>query len=159
MDLPTKRLIKASLITPWVVMPVAALYSLWYLLSWIGKPLPDPSVSLIWPHPFRPWESIFLYSLYGVPTAYLSLLAVGLPCYFIARKLNKLGYSTAIFAAVLACIPAAAFYGGAYSFWVVYRFLILFGVPLALAFTWMVKVKAEPPHSPKPLSPSASEAG
>ena len=30
----TKRLIIATLITPWVVVPVSALYSLWYLGTW-----------------------------------------------------------------------------------------------------------------------------
>lgn len=139
----TKRLIAASLITPWVVIPGTVLYSLWYLATSLGEPLPDPSITLIWPHPFKPWESIFLYSLYGVPTAYASLLLIGLPCYFVARKLNLLSFAAAILAAVLACIPAAVIFGRSGNFWSMFVFLLLFGVPLAVVFTWIMKDKAE----------------
>ena len=128
----TKRLILASLVTPWIVVPVTGLFAAWYFISWIGKPLPDPGVTLIWPHPFKPWETVFLYSLYGVPTAYLSLLLIGLPCYFIARRLALLSFATAICAALLACVPAAAFFGRYYNFWSTYLFLLCFGVPLSV---------------------------
>jgi hypothetical protein len=144
----TKRLITACFITPWVVIPVTALYSLWYLATWLGKPLLDPSGTLIWPHPFKPWESIFLYSLYGIPTAYVSLLLIGLPCYFVARKLNLLSFVSAILAAVLACIPAAVIFGRSYNFWSMFVFLLLFGIPLAVVFTWIMKDKAEQDVAP-----------
>ena len=74
----TRKLLKASLITPWMVVPISALFSLYYLCTWIGKPLPDPAVTLIWPNPFKPWESVMLYSLYGVSTAYAALLLIGI---------------------------------------------------------------------------------
>ena len=139
----TKRLIIASLVTPWVVVPVTAVYSLWYLATWLNKPLPDPGVTLIWPHPFKPWESIFLYSVYGVPTAYASLILIGVPCYLVAKKFNLFSFSAAIVAAVLACIPAAAFFGTSHRFWPMFGFLLLFGVPLSVVFTWIMKDKAE----------------
>ena len=139
----TKRLIIASLVTPWVVVPITVLYSIWYLATWLDKPLPEPGVRLIWPHPFKPWETIFLYSLYGVPTAYVSLALIGLPCYFVARKLNLSSSSAAILTAVLACIHAAAFFGRSYNFWSMFGFLLLFGVPLSIVFMRIVKDKAE----------------
>ena len=134
----TKRLITATLITPWAVIPVTALYSIWYLITWLGKPLPDPAVTLIWPHPFKPWESIFLYSMYGVPTAYVALIFIGLPCYFFAKGVGYLSYTAAILTAVLACIPAAALYGGSDHFWRIFGFLLFFGVPMAIIFTWIL---------------------
>ena len=109
-----------------------------------GKPLPAPEITLIWPHPFRPWESVLLYSFYGVPTAYVSMVLIGLPFYFFARKLNLLSYSAAILAAVLACLPAAAFFGRSYHFWSMFGFLLLFGVPLSVVFAWIMKDKAAP---------------
>lgn len=135
----TKRLITATLVTPWGVVPVAALYSLWYFATWLGKPLPDPAVTLIWPHPFKPWESILLFSMYGVPTAYVSMLVIGLPCYFLAKKFNVFSLTSAILAAVVACIPAAAIYGRSYHFWSIFGFLLLFGIPMAIIFTWILK--------------------
>jgi len=144
----TKRLIFASLVTPWVVVPVTILFALWHLIAWIGKPLPDPGVVMIWPHPFKPWETVLLYSVYGVPTAYISLLIIGLPCYFIAKKMRLLSLATAVCAARLACIPAAAFYGRDYHFWSTYWFLICFGVPLAVTFGLIIKEKAEPCDPP-----------
>jgi hypothetical protein len=143
----SKKLIIASLVTPWVVVPVTALYSLWYLVSWLGKPLPSPDVTLIFPHPFKPWESIFLYSLYGVPAAYVSLLLIGLPCYFVARRLNRLSFTTTMLAAILTCIPAAAFFGKGSNFWSMYGFLLLFGIPLSVAFTLTMRDQAEPHES------------
>ncbi len=154
----TKRLIIASLVTPWVVIPMTALYSLWYLATWLGKPLPDPSITLIWPHPFKPWESVFLYSLYGVPTAYVSLILIGLPCYLVAKKLNIFSFSVAIVAAVLACIPAAAFFGSNYNFWSLFGFLLLFGVPLSVVFTRIVKDKAEQGGTGQPATRPESKS-
>lgn len=143
----TKRLIIATLITPWVVVPVTALYSLWYLATWLGKSLPDPSVTLLWPHPFKPWESIFLFSLYGVPTAYAALLLIGLPCYFFVKNINYLSYTAAIFTAVLACIPAAAFYGRTSHFWPIFGFLLFFGVPMAIIFAWILNKPNKTAHT------------
>ena len=123
---------------------MTVLHSLWHLVRWLGKPLPAPEITLIWPHPFRPWESFLLYSFYGVPTAYVSMVLIGLPFYFFARKLNLLSYSAAILAAVLACLPAAAFFGRSYHFWSMFGFLLLFGVPLSVVFAWIMKDKAAP---------------
>ena len=142
----TKRLIIATLITPWVVVPVTALYSLWYMATWLGKTLPDPAVTLLWPHPFKPWESIFILSLYGVPTAYVALLLIGLPCYFFAKGTNYLTYTAAIFTAVLACIPAAAVYGGVYDFWRMFGFLLIFGIPMAIIFAWILNKPNKAAH-------------
>ena len=143
----TKRLIIASLVTPWVVVPVTILYSLGLLVAQRGKPLPPPDVTVLFPNPLKPWESIFLYSLYGVPTAYLSLLLIGIPCYLVARKFKLLSLTSAILVAILGCIPAAVFFGRSYdfwsSFWPTYGFLLLFGIPMAVAFTLMMKNNAE----------------
>jgi len=135
----TRKLLKASLITPWMVLPISALFSLYYLCTWIGKPLPDPAVTLIWPHPFKPWARVMLYSLYGVPTAYAALLLIGIPCYLAARKMNMLSRKTALCAALLASIPAAFVYGGTDHFWKLFAFLILFGIPIACVFAWFMK--------------------
>ncbi len=153
----TRKLIIASLETPWVVVPITVIYSLWYLATWLDKPLPDPGVRLIWPHPFKPWESIFLYSLYGIPTAYISLVLIGLPCYFVARKLNLFSFSAAILTAVLACIPAAAFFGSSYNFWSMFGFLLLFGVPLSVVFTQIMKDKAEQDGADQPATAPESK--
>jgi len=149
----TKQLIIATLITPWVVVPVMALYSLWYMATWLGKSLPDPAVTLLWPHPFKPWETIFLFSLYGVPTAYVALLLIGLPCYFFAKCAGYLSYTAAIFTAVLTCIPAAAVYGGVYDFWRIFGFLLFSGVPMAIIFAWILNKPNKTAHPTRyPLS-------
>lgn len=135
---------------------MTALYSVWYLATWLGRPLPDPSVTLVSPHPFKPWESIFLYSMYGIPTAYISLLLIGLPCYFVAKKLHLLSYAAAILAAVLACIPAAVFFGRSGSFWSMFVFLLLFGIPLALVFTWIMQKPAEQDAAEQPATAGES---
>jgi len=136
-----KRLIVASLVTPWIVVPVTGIFAAWYYISWIGKSLPDPGVTLMWPHPFKPWETVFLYSLYGVPTAYLSLLFIGLPCYFIARKLGLLSFTTAICVGIIACIPAAALFGQYYNFWPTFLLLLCFGIPLSVTFALIANEK------------------
>jgi hypothetical protein len=139
MTRPGKPLIKAILIAPWVVLPVTAVYAAGRLISWLGKPLPDPSVTMLFPHPFKPWETICLYSLYGVPTAYASLLLVGLPAYLVAEKRNQVSVPAALLASVLACIPAALFFGGFHNFWQMLGFLLLNGVPIALVFLWLAR--------------------
>ena len=121
------------------MVPVTALYSIGHLVSWLGKTLPSPETTQLWPHPFKPWETILFYSIYGVPTAYIVLILIGLPCYLLARKFNLVSYKVAVFAAVIASIPAAVFYGSGSHFWQMLGFLLLFGIPISLVFIRLMK--------------------
>ena len=132
----TKQLIKASLVSPLLVIPISVLYSIYYSLTWIGKD--RPSNTLMFPDPFRPWESVLLFSLYGVPIAYICMTIIGLPCYFCLRKLKSYKYISCCITAILACIPVAVLYGGSHSFFKFYTFLLLFGIPISLLFTFLV---------------------
>ena len=138
------------MITPWMVVPISVLFSLYYLCTWIGKPLPDPAVTLLWPHPFKPWESVMLYSLYGVPTAYVVMLFVGIPCYLLARKAGILSIKLALCVGVMACIPAALVYsyGTIHVFWPILLFLLLYGLSLALTFAWLMRERKQSPSVP-----------
>lgn len=142
----TKRLIKATLVAPWSVIAVSTIYALYRMAQWIGKDLPDPGITLIWPDPFKPWEYVALFSLYGIPTAYVLLLVVGLPFYFIAQKLDLLSYVSAVSASILACFPAAFFYGRGYDFTRTFLFLIPYAITISTVFYAFTKEKTGQPN-------------
>jgi hypothetical protein len=82
-------------------------------------------------------EIVGLYSLYGVPMAYLCLAVVGLPNYLLARRLQFLSYITAVLTALIACALGAdlmALGGYFSSFARAFFFLIPYGLCIALLF-------------------------
>ena len=138
-----KQTVLAAVLAPWSVVVVCVVWSLWNLVASIGHP-PQPNV---FPDPKQPWEFVLIFSLYGVPTAYLSLV-IFLPIYFLLRHFTVASYWTVILAGLLTCLPSAFFYG---VFARTLFFLLPFGAAVALSFLWIVRrgtnTKAEPSRS------------
>ena len=134
----SKRVALAGALAPWTVVAVSAVWALWEFSSPARAALQG----------VRPWEFILLFSIYGVPTAYVSLVLF-LPLYYLARHLGFASYATMVAAGLLTCLPAALFYGRPY-----YRlvhslvFLLPFGAAVATGFLWIVRRGAEPGASP-----------
>ena len=63
-----KRVLLAAGIAPWGVVVVSLLWAIWYHATSPGS---TPELVVF---PDKIWEFVLLYSLYGVPTAYLSLI-------------------------------------------------------------------------------------
>jgi len=123
------------MIAPFAVVVVSALWAVWYCVT---TPRSTPE-TLVIPDPTAPWEFVFLFSLYGVPTAYLSLVFF-LPLYYLLRRLHLISYSTIIAAGLLVCIPAAIFFGrSSYDFDRILVFLLPYGAAVSASFLWISK--------------------
>ena len=139
-----KRVLFAAVTAPWTVVIIASLWAIWYFAT-TPRSTPD---NLVFPNPDKPWEFVLLFSIYGIPTAYLSLI-VFLPLYFLARHFGVFSYWTLAAAGLLTCLPAALFYGRpSYTFTRILMFLLPFGVGVASCFWWIVKRRAEPGAPP-----------
>ena len=157
----TKRAEIAALTAPWTVIIVSSLWAIWYFFT---SPRSSPE-NLVFPDPDKPWEFVFLFSMYGVPTAYLSL-AVFLPLYLLAHRAKGASYPVVIGLGLLSCLPAAWFYGRPdYVFVRTLVFLMPYGAVAAVYFLWIVRrrgnVEGEQggaPHSRPPSQlPSSPE--
>jgi len=133
MTRPSERVFGAAMIAPWAVVVVAALWSVWYCAT---TPRSTPQ-TLVFPDPTAPWEFVFLFSLYGVPTAYLSLVFF-LPLYYLLRRFHLISYWTIIAVGLLVCIPAALIYGR-YDFPRILFFLLPYGAAVSAFFLWITK--------------------
>ena len=123
------------MIAPWAVVLVSVLWAVWYSAT---APHSTPD-TLVFPDPTKPWEFVFLFSLYGVPTAYLSLVFF-LPLYYVLRRLRLISYWTIIAVGLLACIPAALFYGrSGYDFPRILLFLLPYGAAVSACFLRITK--------------------
>ncbi len=139
-----KRVLLGAVTAPWAVVIITLLWAVWYFST---SPRSTPH-DLVFPNPDKPWEFVLLFSIYGIPTAYLSLI-VFLPFYYIARHFGAVSYWTAAAAGVLTCLPAALFYGlPAHMFLRILLFLLPFGVGVAICFLWIVRRRAEPSAPP-----------
>ena len=135
-----KRVVLAAVTAPWAVVIVTALWAIWYFATSPGS---TPH-NLVFPNPDKPWEFMLLFSIYGIPTAYLSLILF-LPLYYIARHFRAVSYWSIAAAGLLTCVPAALFYGRpAHMFTRMLLFLLPFGLGVAICFFWIVKRRAEP---------------
>ena len=133
-----KRVEIAALAAPWTVVVVSSLWAIWYFVT---SPRSTPE-NLVFPDPDKPWEFVLLFSMYGVPTAYVSL-AVFLPLYLLARRVKAASYPVVIGLGLLTSLPAAWFYGR--PDYVLVRtlvFLMPYGVVAALCFHWIVRRRA-----------------
>ena len=131
----SERIFGAALIAPWAVVVVSALWSVWYCAT---SPRSTPQ-TLVFPDPTAPWEFVFLFSLYGVPTAYLCLVFF-LPLYYILRHFRLISYWTIIAVGLLVCLPAALFYGRtSYDFPRILVFLLPYGAAVSACFLWITK--------------------
>ena len=162
-----KRFQIAALAAPWSVVVVSSLWAIWYFLT-STRSTPE---NLVFPDPDKPWEFVFLFSMYGVPTAYLSL-AVFLPLYFLADRTKAASYPVVIGLGLLSSLPAAGFYGRPdYVFLRTLGFLMPYGVVAALCFLWIVRRRANgsgeqggapnsrpPSQSPSPLEVQAPDS-
>ena len=131
----TKQLVLAAVIAPWAVVGVASLWSAWYFFT-ATRSTPE---HLVFPDPDRPWEFVLLFSMYGVPTAYLTLLVL-LPLYVVARHFGVVSYLTMGGAGLIMCVPAALYYGRpSYVFWTTLTFLLPFGIAVGICFLWIIR--------------------
>lgn len=97
-------IIAAALTAPWATVVVSAIWAGWYGAT---TPRFTPE-NLVYPDPDAPWEYVFLFSIYGIPTAYLSLVFF-LTIYSILCQIRLISYRTIIAAGLLVCVPAALF--------------------------------------------------
>jgi hypothetical protein len=136
----TGRMIAAALIAPWATVLVSAIWAVWYSAT---TPRSTPE-SLVFPDPAAPWEFVFLYSIYGIPTAYLSLVFF-LPIYSILCHLRLISYRTIIAVGLLVCVPAALFYGRSAGddFRRILLFLLPYGAAVSACFLWITKQTQE----------------
>ena len=145
----TKRVLLASGLAPWVVVVVAAAWSLYYSTPQQASP-------------GRPkeWEFVFCFTIYGVPTAYLSLV-FGVPVYYLLRHYGLATYWTMSVAGLVLSLPAVLFFGlGGWGTLHMLIFLPPFGLAVALFFLWLVKPRlkkdAEPSTGGNAAPPRAS---
>ena len=137
-----KRVLRATATAPWAVVIVSLLWGVWHYAT---SPRSTPE-NLVYPD--KLWEFLLLYSVYGIPTAYLSLI-VFLPLYYVARHFGAVSYPTVAAAGLLTCLPAALIYGQpSYLFTSTLIFLLPFGAAVATFFLWIVRRGAEPGASP-----------
>jgi hypothetical protein len=138
------------MIAPWAVVIVSSLGAIWHYAT---SPRSTPE-TLVFPDPGKPWEFVLLFSFYGIPTAYLSLI-VFLPFYYMAARLNVVSYWTMIAAGLVTCLPAALFYGRPqYVFARTLVFLLPFGAAVAVCFLWIIRRGAEPGAAPSRCPPT-----
>jgi hypothetical protein len=139
-------------IAPWAVVIVSSAWAVWYFAT---SPRSTPQ-NLVFPDPDKPWEFVLLFSIYGIPTAYLSLI-VFLPLYYVARHFGAVSYWSIVAAGLLTCLPAALFYGRpSYVFARTLIFLLPFGAVVAICFLWFIRRKAEPSAGGNAAAPRAS---
>jgi hypothetical protein len=146
-----KRVVLAAAVVPWTVIVVSFLVQ---LVSYALAPkTPPPAGTLVWPDPRKPVEWVqvaILFCVYGIPTAYVSLL-VFVPIYYIVRHVHAVSYLTMLAAGGVTCLPAALFFGGPRgllgSFAAAMTTLLPFGVVAAACFLWIIRRagNAEPP--------------
>src|SRR2546422_397995 len=117
----------AAATAPWAVVIVSSLWSIWFYAT---SPRSTPQ-NPVFPDPDKPSEFVLLFSLYGIPTAYLSLI-VFLPLYYVARHFSVVSYLSILAAGLLTCLPAAVFYGRGYGFIRILVFLLPYGAAVAM---------------------------
>ena len=153
----SKNPLKAVLLAPWSVVLVNIAFSLLFL----GHSLlegPKPSGTLAFPNPHKPWEFVFLFSLYGLPTAYITLLLFFLPVYSFARKLKIHENWTVLLAAIICSIPSIVLWGDGRRFWNLAAFLIPHGIAVSFTYIWILRKerKNEPNQAAHTTPASAS---
>ena len=136
----TKKTIIAFALAPLAVILVNTGFSAYLLIESLFEPPPSPN-TLVWPDPQKPWEFVFLFSLYGVPTAYLTLPIIWYPLYSLMRKIKKVNCMSIILLAVACSIPAIVFFGRPHSFCGIAVFLIPHGLAVSFAFLWLSGLK------------------
>jgi uncharacterized membrane protein YhaH (DUF805 family) len=130
-----KRIEIAALTAPWSVIAVSVLWAVWHFFT-SARSTPE---TVVFPDPDKPWQYVMLFSMYGVPTAYVSL-AIFLPLYLMARRLHAASFPVVIALGILTCLPAAWFFGRTeYAFTRTLLFLVPYGVAAALCFHWIVR--------------------
>ena len=134
MTLHTKRVALAAALAPLMVVVVCATWALWEFST------PERAAR----QGVRAWEYILIYCMYGIPTAYISLI-VFLPAYYLVRHFRVASYWTMLAAGLVTCVPAALFYARPYyhHFVRILVFLLPFGATIAMSFLWIVRRSAE----------------
>ena len=138
----------AAITAPLAVVPITMVWAVWYYAT---SPRSTPEM-MVFPDPDAPWEFVAIFSMYGVPTAYVSL-AVFLPLYFLTRRLTPASYPVVMALGLVTCFPAALFYGHG-AFVRILIFLLPYGAAVAALFLWMLRRIVEPVSSPNAGSAS-----
>ncbi len=123
----------AAITAPLAVVPISVVRAVWYFAT---SPR-STSEMMVFPDPDAPWEFVALFSMYGVPTAYVSL-AIFLPLYFLTRRITVVSYPVVMVLGLVTCFPASLFYGhGGLVRTLI--FLLPYGAAVAALFLWMVR--------------------
>src|SRR5262245_53636829 len=86
--------LRAWLLAPLSIVAASAVHGavLWMDARYFHPPAPD---SWYIPDARRPYEVVFIWSLYGVPMAYLLGAVVGIPAFLLARRIDAANAATA----------------------------------------------------------------
>lgn len=131
----------AAITAPLAVVPITVVWAIWYYAT-STRSTPE---RMVFPDPDAPWEFVAIVSLYGVPTAYVSL-AIFLPLYFLTLRFTTASYLVVMTLGLVTCFPAALFYGHG-GFMRILVFLLPYGTAVAALFLWMLRRNVEPPFT------------
>jgi hypothetical protein len=80
--------------------------SVFAAIYWLGHSLdPRPAGTLVFPNPNAPWEFVLLFSLYGIPTALVTLALVWLPVRFLLTKMKVWNLTVELITSIIFSIP------------------------------------------------------
>jgi hypothetical protein len=100
---------------------------------------PAPENTLRFPNPERPWEFVFLFSIYGIPTAIITLVTLWFPLCLVLKKAKILNIYSEIILSVILSIPAM-FIFQIYNSILGVLFMAAHGIGTGRAFMWISKI-------------------
>ena len=133
------RVMRAALLAPLMVIPASLIQGLaswmWSMLFW----KPEPGVAYV-ADPRHPLETLFWYSIYGVPGAYLAI-AIGVPVYLVLRHYRAASWWLAVAFGIMAAILWGEFAFHWATSWAFVPLMAYYGSVVGLSF-WLLLPKA-----------------
>ena len=136
----TKQIILGFAVAPLAIVLVNLAVSIFFLIKSFLE-APTPPGTLVFPDPQRPWEFILLFSLYGIPAAYITLCVIWYPAYCLIRRMNKVNALSIVLLAIACSLPAILLFGSPHSYLGMAVFLTPHGLAVSLAFLWVSNLK------------------
>ena len=155
------RIIAAVFLSPVICCTAVNLvFSLFYYVQQRLGPPPLPN-TMVFPDPTKPFEFVMLFSIYGIPTALITLAIFWLPCFLALRKRGKSSPAAVFLLSVILSLPALlvfqAFRAGPF----LVSFLLMHGLAVGFGFVWLSGLgfttgpnRKEPNQSPQPTRPT-----
>jgi hypothetical protein len=135
-----KRIVTGALLAPLLVILVNALMALVFFLIARTEPPPPPGHA-VYPDPTNPvsyfFDVIFIFSIFGVPAALLTLVLLWIPAFFLLRKIGLATVPAALLLCVILSIPVILFFDAVTHGWLFIAFMFLHGIAVGLGFLWI----------------------